>query len=569
MTPSVLHRSVLVIFFSLAGCALNPARNLLPTSEEPEIRLETEALKAELAASASRADEKWGVIDEDLTPEEHAKRKKTVDAEIDRRFFDLSQPGIGPFRGAEKLDEQDFYGLLGDRRSQSAVASARGWGQAESVAGLIFSIFGYGTALAIGGNYALSGGENAPMPRIITSPLGLAVLVGAGLVMGGVGTLMIPDGRSRTNAHLFGHEHALTSLEEYRYGPSGLTPAAVSALQVTSFDGSAPHFCSTDEADLKLVALDQRGRKIILEGRADWFTWVTTPEGLFTHGEEPDEVIIRSPIERSLQAYGKDPVLMVSVNGGTAIFSKTMPHDYDCLPSIGVKGRPGEPGGSGKSGHDGSPGRDGARGNPGYPGANFEIEAARVVAPDGARFVLIAIQQEGAREVKLELVKDGGKVTIETIGGMGGHGGSGGSGGRGRSGGKCQDGNVGGDGADGGDGGTGGKGGDVRVRLADRKLRDLVSVVSRGGEGGIAGRGGSRGSGGTSGSGGSKECGRSTRSGKDGRSGGSGSRGGNGAPGSVTVSEYAPGQMGLIESALSGSGFTLEGVTQPTRRRSR
>lgn len=568
-----MNRPVLfLIFLSLAGCALNPARNLLPTNEEPEIRLETDALKADFIEAASRSDERWGVIDEDLTPEEHARRKKLIDAEIEQRFFDLSKPGIGPFRGTEKLDEQDFYSLVEDTSSARAVASARGWGQFESVAGLFMSIFGYGTALAVGGNYALSSGENAPMPRIITSPLGLAVIVGAGLVVGGLGTFLIPDGQARTKAHVFGHEHAVASLEAFRYGPGGLTPAAVSALQVTSLDGSAPHFCSTDEADLKLVALDQRGRKIILEGRSDWFSWTTTPGNLFIHGEEPDAAIVLSPIERSLQAYGKDTVLTVSVNGGSATFSKTMPHDFNCLPSIAVKGRPGEPGDSGKSGgSDGRSGRTGSRGNPGYRGANFEIEAARVVAPDGARFVLIAIQQEAARDVKLELVKEGGKVTIETLGGMGGHGGTGGSGGRGRSGGKCQDGGEGGDGGDGGDGGTGGDGGSVRVLLADRALRDVLNVVSRGGEGGAAGRGGSSGSGGTSGSGGSKECGRSTRSGKSGRSGKPGSKGRPGEPGSVSVSEISTAQMDLIAAALSGSGFTLEGASQQPapRRRSR
>ncbi len=514
----------------LTSCASNPARHLAPSAVDPVVR-----------ASERRSDKPYELV-----------------------------------RGEEKVDEQDFYELVQDGASFDQVKSKRSAGSFFQGLGLTMIPIGAVSLAAGVAAWVLPKGgilgDSGPLPQIFPDSLNFMpyVLAAVGLSFIGLGWWSYQDGvKDTTGAEfVFDQKHAQTSLEAFLYGPNGVQPDSVKTLELTSSDQSPPTFCSTGSTDVKFVARDQRGRPIeIGRERRGWFEWSTEPANLLFDVSAPDTRGISSPLAHSLETFGQDPSVTVSVRATGLRQSTRVMTRFDCSPSISRAGRPGARGDSGQSGSDrGGFGGEGAMGGDGESGPNVTVEAATVVAPSGEKMVLVAVETEGSTQYAV--FKSGGSISVSAEGGAGGEGGTGGRGGHGYSAsGKCADGGDGGQGGRGGPGGRGGDGGAVSVRLADRSLSSYVQVSAPGGS---PGEGGSGGNGGSGGSAGGYYCpkGVHTKSGRSGRSGPDGPNGTRGRSGRVDVSVVPAGSLSLITRALSTNpGFTFDGLGRDAPKR--
>lgn len=84
--------------------------------------------------------------------------------------------------------------------------------------------------------------------------------------------------RARGVPMTFSLEHAKASLDRSLYGESGASPSDIRELSFNAESGTTKLCASGDVLLTPLQALDSKGRKMRLDGHADWFTWSTTPE---------------------------------------------------------------------------------------------------------------------------------------------------------------------------------------------------------------------------------------------------------------------------------------------------
>ena len=268
-----------------------------------------------------------------------------------------------------------------------------------------------------------------------------------------------------------------------------------------------------------------------------------------------------------IDTLGRDIPLEVSLVDNPHVSSSTvLSARYNCSFAVDFAGRDGEKGpnqpfelskagahgtsgqnstinsttgsyiGRGGNGGVGFDGRDGLSGTGGGPGGEISASISRFEHPFTNQTLLQVVVQgttPSSPNLTTERVlinPDGGSLTIDIQGGIGGTGGSGETGGNGGRGGLGDPKGLGGRGGNGGDGGIGGNGGTggSATLVFDMNTRDYVDRIMVDNDGGAPGEGGTGGSGGAGG----------TPSGPSGTIGMKGANGIEGAPGPETVIEW-------------------------------
>lgn len=506
------------LLFTTFSCAHNPARDLTVTDEEVQVH-------------------------EELAP---APLEKDTDGDGD---LDPIRKASLFTRGADVLDEQEYYQAIGDTKTYEAVKSHRSTGSVFQGLGVTMAVIGFAVALAALGAYVASNdsifpGESGPPLKLEEglSSVPLYGLIGGGLLgAGGIAITLATAGRVRGDKLVFEPTFARKQLEVSLYGENGASPDDIKSLTFGAGD-EGKEICGAAELGLApLVARDAKGRIMKVSERADWFTWTTTPkEGLVDR--VPDAPVLHSPVGPGFEHIDADVGLSIAVTGTQIGHQLTFGQTFACpafASSSGTSGSPGGDGGDGSRGDSGNsrkspgmgkPGKPGKPGDPGNPGKTMRAEVAWVTTAKRGRLALLVV--DGYARL---FDPSKARATVAANGGRGGRGGRGGHGGEGGSGfsGDCSVGGTGGTGGQGGQGGQGGTGGNVLIYSADRALLDAVEGQAEGGDGGGAGSGGRGGSGG---SGSSCKKGWAAK-------GGAGSEGSDGSPGS-------PGGSGSVEEKL-------------------
>lgn len=440
---------------------------------------------------------------------------------------ELSVDGNALKRGDAVIDEQDFYTLTGDEASAAEIEKARAGGETFQAIGIPVAAVGVGlAAVGLVAYYRVLNPEEGAVAGAYDGYIAYGLLFGGLAVTAGGGYLVV-DGREAASGSrvIFDANHARASLEKGLYGGGGATAGNIKSLSWATSDG-VDTFCSITGKALKpVVAKDEKGRNVRLEGREDWITYTSNPEGLISGGS------VRSPWTENLNGLGDDITVTATVKETGVATSLTLKPDFAC-PSPGFRfgansgssGNSGSWGSSGSSGGSGGDGGDGGAGAGGDDGPDVEIEVT-TLSFRGKTLVVAALKAQGAKDVDVTVHDvSAGPLYVGIGGGSGGSGGNGGSGGSGGNGSsECVAGGDGGRGGRGGSGGPGGRGGQAKVRF-DGDAKELIAVDVGGGNGGSRGNGGSGGS-----SGNGSRCGDSDMA--DGRRGPEGPDGQPGNPG--------------------------------------
>ncbi len=527
-----LSLAVTVVFAS--ACATNPARRITANDEEVQIHEES--------------------APEPLNDGDTEHPQATLKAAVFTR-------------GAEHLDEQEFYESIDDSASVEKVEAYRHMGSTFQKVGVALAFVGFLAGIAGIGSYVLSDtdtfGASPPIPvpsdfRDYTLYGGIAAAV---LGAAGIALTLAMGPRVRGDSLLFDLGYARNRMEVARYGEKGASPDDVKSLSFGDGD-DGKLLCGAGSLTLApLVAKDSKGRVMKVSNRADWFTWTTTPRSdLVTHA--PDAPVLSSPVGESFAdvdaKVGVTILVPSSQVGHAMMFAQTFACDTE-LSNSGAKGASGEAGQAGASGSSGSRSRgpgSGASGGSGGDGAN---------GGDGRNLVAEVAWVKSAKRSHLALIVAEGHArlfdpsksfaSISAAGGRGGRGGSGGhggSGGRG-SGGDCQVGGNGGLGGPGGRGGNGGRGGHVELRSVDAALLAAIHAQAPGGEGGAAGSGGHGGSKGSGTAGCPKGGSIYAADGSSGADGSEGSGGAEGAAGTVETKVVSASAMRQIAKVLAAN----------------
>lgn len=343
--------SALLIVAFASACVSNPARRLTPNDEEITVN-----------DKASTDD----TGQDDGTPRPFA-------------------------RGAEALDEEEFYTLIGDTASAEKVHSNRSTGVFKQGLGMTMLITGI-TALAAGfGVYLLSrpnedGKAVIPLAEekrqypLYATYAGLPLALGGGFLYGG------NKDRARGVPMTFDLKHAQASLDRSLYGDQGASPADVKSITFSTSSGDSK-LCSGGAALLTPVqARDTKGRLMKLEDHAGWFTWSTTPE-VPMGGLAGLSNSVTSPLGSSLALLDQDIRVTAAVQGTGVKHELVLQHDLSCAAALGFSGKWGGRGESGEWGREGQygtgsrgpqsggNGQRGGEGGEGAPGAAAAREA--------------------------------------------------------------------------------------------------------------------------------------------------------------------------------------------------
>lgn len=454
-------------------------------------------------------------------------------------------------RGADHLDEQEFYASISDTVSYEAVRSSRSNASLLQGVGVGMAVLGFLVAAGGLAAYFLSDASKfSPPPVPIPEDMRTLPIyggIGGGVLgAGGIALISAMVSKVRGDNLIFDLAHARHSLEVNLYGENGATPDDVKSLTFGAGD-EGKRVCAAGALSLApLVAKDAKGRVMRVSERAEWFSWTTTPRpGLVTRS--PDAPVLSSPLTESLADVDAEVGLAVMIPSTQVGHSMTFDQSFACTTELLRDGLAGESGGSGRSGRSGgsgssrnlpaagSSGGDGTDGKQGGDGPTVVAEVTWVTTPKRGRLALLVMGDEARLFDPTQTI-----ATVSAAGGRGGSGGPGGSGGDGGSGhiGDCQAGGSGGSGGRGGRGGSGGRGGKVLIRATDRALLDAVEGAAPGGAAGPGGGAGDAGSGGNGSS-----CKKSGWAAK-------GARGGSGAPGAPGT----PGVDGTVEKELTSLG---------------
>lgn len=481
-----------------------------------------------------------------------------VDPVVEETYKDRA---TGLYRGDDKVDEQDFYAIVGDIDSAKQIKAARSSGETKQTVGGV--LIGVGAAVLAGtlALYILPKGGVLGDKGLFDPPSPYLNYAGLLLGLGGTagGLVLLRNGKEATSGKtlMFPLKHAQESLEKAQYGGAGLQPENIKSLMLTAIKGRSS-YCGNSGIDLEpLVGKDEKGREIKLARHEDWLEWETDPEGLMVEAKSHSDTAqsargIRSPMRKDLKALGKQVKITVTVKGTSTTASLLLSQDLSCPEDAFYSGSGGSSGSSGSSGSYGSSGggsggdgQDGGDGGDGDNGVDVDVEAAWVKDKSGHRYALIAAKSAQGKPVVV-LMEKGAEFSVVSAGGPGGSGGWGGSGGSGAS----SDGGStpkycagdGGRGGNGGRGGRGGNGGRIVIKATDKALFDQIPA---GAPGGSAGSGGSSGSGGSHGSESSPCSGA-----KNGPSGASGASGNSGRDGSVKKQQASAGELSMIQAVL-------------------
>lgn len=479
----------------------------------------------------------------------------------------------GLFRGAERLDEQDFYRLTGDEVSENAVKASRATGSTMQAAGVSLLSVGLGAVLFAASSLILSdGGALGPrgvLPRVFDSAVIPYVIGGAGVLATAGGGLLFTDGRARTSGEspLFDLAHAQASLERARYGEEGLKPEHIASLLLATGDGRSAYCGLSGTSLAPVMAKDKAGRAVKIHHHLDWLKWSVEPEGalyddpLMIGPRREPRRSVASPLGKSIKHLDQDVTVQVSLASTGVATSLTLKQDLTCREALYRWGAPGGAGAHGvhgmegaRNGGAGGRGGAGSDGGDGQPGVDLEVEAAWVTVEGGRRLGLIT-WATGLGPPGSTLIAPGATFSVVSVGGGGGAGGNGGAGG---AGGQSDPNKLpsycagnGGAGGAGGNGGRGGPGGRVTVRATDAALLAVITASAPGGNGGPGGDGGAGGKKGTEWSG----CQGAT----NGANGPRGATGTWGQAGTVDATLVDASALTLVPGVLAGApSLTLE-----------
>jgi hypothetical protein len=449
-------------------------------------------------------------------------------------------------RGAENLDEQDFYELAGDKKSVAEIEAHRSSGVRRQIIGNTLIAAGLGalagTAFLYTQRESLFGEDSSAGNWAVYGAAAATVILVGG------GWKVRKSGVEKVNERpILDRLRAEEAIVIARFGSSTVGPGGVTAIE---WDLPAK-FCVTSGAILPPIQLRDRTNQLVELPDANWTTVTATPAESFVDGR-----IVGTP----LASLDQPITLTVAVRDNKLTKSFQLAPDFGCRELLEVPAtvfaKDGQRGGRGDTGYaaEAGAGEDGDPGADAADGPAITAEAA-FVTYKGQRLLAVAMKSE--ERVWVSLVDPTkGHVKISAVGPTGGNGGNGGDGGtldtalvtetngcrRLKS----------GNGGNGGKGGKGGRGGDVTLR-GPKSAIDAVEIDVSGGAGGQGGRYGS--------------SGEKTGCGTSGTAGDSGEKGESGADGELARVPTSTSELSMLKTWLGGSELQIEaGGSEPAKK---